>query len=312
MSASLDRNTQDTAPGTQGTAPGTQAPPRRTKRYTEDKVPLGTVIGRMVVGLIVLAVFILPYLIMVFGSVKTKSQIRSVDPTYFPQEWHWENFVSMWSTPETPLAQNMISTVIISVCATLLVLVVALPAAYYTARFRFPGRMVFMFLVIVTQMLQPAVLTSGLFRQFSILGLGDTWAAMILVNAAFNLSFATWIMHSFFAGIPKEIDEAARLDGASQLAVLFRINLPLVWPGIVTAIVFTFVACWNEFAASLVILSTAGNQPISVALTKFVGQYETSWQYVFGVSIVGILPVVLLFMLIEKRLVGGLTTGSVK
>lgn len=95
--------------------------------------------------------------------------------------------------------------------------------------------------------------------------------------------------------------------------MLFRINLPLVWPGIVTAIVFTFVACWNEFAASLVILSTAGgNQPLSVALTKFVGQYETSWQYVFGVSIVAIVPVVVLFMLIEKRLVGGLTAGSVK
>jgi multiple sugar transport system permease protein len=290
----------------------TGQPPRRRKRYTADKVPMGTIIGRMIVGLIVFAVFVLPYLIMFFGSVKTKSQIRSVDPTYFPQEWHWENFVDMWSTSETPLVQNMISTVVIAVCATLLVLLVALPAAYYTARFKFPGRMVFMFLVIVTQMLQPAVLTSGLFRQFSMLGLGDTWAAMIFVNAAFNLSFATWIMHSFFAGIPKEIDEAARLDGAGQLSVLFRINLPLVWPGIVTAIIFTFVACWNEFAASLVILSTAGNQPISVALTKFVGQYETSWQYVFGVSIVGILPVVILFMLIEKRLVGGLTAGSVK
>ena len=116
------------------------------------------------------------------------------------------------------------------------------------------------------------------------------------INAAFNLSFAVWIMHSFFAGVPKEIDEAAQIDGAGRLAVLFRINLPLVWPGIVTAIVFTFVACWNEFAASLVILSTAGNQPLSVALTKFVGQYETSWQYVFGISIVAIIPVVVLFM----------------
>jgi multiple sugar transport system permease protein len=189
---------------------------------------------------------------------------------------------------------------------------VALPAAYYTARFRFPGRMVFLFLVIVVQMLQPAVLTSGLFRQFITLGLQDTLLAMILINAAFNLAFAVWIMHSFFAGVPREIDEAAQIDGAGRLAVLFRINLPLVWPGIVTAIVFTFVACWNEFAASLVILSSAGNQPLSVALTKFVGQYETSWHYVFGVSIVAIIPVVILFMLIEKRLVGGLTAGSVK
>ncbi|QGH70872.1 ABC transporter permease subunit [Pseudactinotalea sp. HY158] len=266
----------------------------------------------MSAGLIVLGVFILPYTIMFFGSVKTKSQIRSVDPTYFPLEWHWENYITMWSTPETPLPQNLISTIVISVFATLLVLGVALPAAYYTARFRFPGRMVFLFLVIVTQMVQPAVLSSGLFRQFVTLGLIDTWVAMIFVNAAFNLSFAVWIMHSFFAGVPKEIDEAAQIDGAGRLTVLFRIQLPLVWPGIVTAIVFVFVASWNEFAASLIVLTTAGNQPLSVALTKFVGQYETSWQYVFGVSVVAIIPVAILFMIIEKRLVGGLTAGSIK
>lgn len=299
------------------TAPAfeTIAPPSasaRKRRYTEDQVPLRKVIVRMIAGFVVLAIFVLPYTIMFFGSVKTKAQIRSVDPTYFPQEWHWENYINMWSTPETPLPQNLISTIVISVFATLLVLLVAMPAAYYTARFKFPFRMVFLFLVIVTQMLQPAVLTSGLFRQFLAFDMIDTWAAMIFINAAFNLSFAVWIMHSFFAGIPKEVDEAAQIDGAGRLRVLFTISLPLVWPGIVTAIVFTFVACWNEFAASLVILSTAGNQPLSVALTKFVGQYETSWQYVFGVSIVAIVPVVILFMIIEKRLVGGLTAGSVK
>jgi multiple sugar transport system permease protein len=299
-----------TAPAFEAIAP--PAASARRRRYTEDQVPIGQLLLRMLAGLIVLVVFVLPYTIMFFGSVKTKAQIRSVDPTYLPTEWHWENYVNMWSTPETPLPQNLISTIVISVFATLLVLGVALPAAYYTARFRFPGRFVFLFLVIVTQMLQPAVLTSGLFRQFVAFGMIDTWAAMILVNAAFNLSFAVWIMHSFFAGVPKEIDEAAQIDGAGRLTVLFRIQLPLVWPGIVTAIVFTFVACWNEFAASLVILSTAGNQPLSVALTKFVGQYETSWHYVFGVSIVAIIPVVVLFMIIEKRLVGGLTAGSVK
>lgn len=300
------------APPAPASEPIARPASRRRRRYTEDQVGLGRVLLRMLAGLIVLAIFVLPYTIMFFGSVKTKAQIRSVDPTYFPVEWHWENYLTMWSTPETPLVQNLISTIVISVFGTLLVLAVALPAAYYTARFRFPGRLVFLFLVIVTQMLQPAVLTSGLFRQFVGWGIVDTWAAMILVNAAFNLSFAVWIMHSFFAGIPREVDEAAQIDGAGRLTVLFRINLPLVWPGIVTAIVFTFVACWNEFAASLVILSTAGNQPLSVALTKFVGQYETSWQYVFGVSIVAIVPVIVLFMLIEKRLVGGLTAGSVK
>lgn len=284
----------------------------KRRKYTEDRVSGGRVALRMVAGLIVAVFFIAPYTIMFFGSVKTKPQIRSVNPTLLPTEWHWENYVSMWSTPETPLLQNLISTIVIAVGATVLIILVSLPAAYYTARFRFPGRMVFLFLVIVTQMLQPAVLTSGLFKEFVAFGIIDTWLAMILVNAAFNLSFATWIMHSFFAGIPKEVDEAAQIDGAGRMQVLFKVNIPLVWPGIVTAIVFAFVAAWNEFAASLVIMQTAGNQPMSVALTKFVGQYETSWHYVFGVSIVAIVPVILLFMLIEKRLVGGLTAGSVK
>ena len=284
----------------------------RRRRYTVDQVGLGRVVLRMLGGLAVLVVFVLPYTIMFFGSVKTKAQIRSVEPTYFPTEWHWENYLTMWSTPETPLVQNLVSTIVIASCATVLALAVAIPAAYYTARFRFPGRFAFLALVITTQMLQPAVLTSGLFRQFGALGMLDTWGAMILVNAGFNLAFTVWILHSFFAAIPREIDEAAQLDGAGRIAVLLRVNLPLVWPGLVTAIVFTFVAAWNEFAASLVILSTAGNQPLSVALTKFVGQYETSWQYVFGVSIVAIVPVVVLFMLIEKRLVGGLASGGVK
>ncbi|SDT63497.1 carbohydrate ABC transporter membrane protein 2, CUT1 family [Jiangella sp. DSM 45060] len=263
-------------------------------------------------GALIALVFVLPYLIMLIGSFKSRSEILRVPPTFLPEEWLPSNYVDMWSTPETPLPYNLVSTIVISVCATLLVLVVAAPAAYYTARYRFPGRLVFLLLVLVTQMLQPTVLATGLFRQFVTLGINDTWLAMILVNSAFNLSFAVWIMHSFFAAIPRELDEAAALDGASRLQILRRVTMPLVWPGVVTAIIFTFVACWNEFAASLVILTTAENQPLSVALTKFVGQYESAWQYVFGVSIVGIVPVVVLFALIEKRLVAGLTAGAVK
>lgn len=263
-------------------------------------------------GAVVAFVFLLPYLIMLVGSFKTRPEILKVPPTYIPTEWHPENYVSMWSTPETPLPFNLVSTVVISLAATIVVLVVALPAAYYTARNNFPGRMVFLLLVLITQMLQPTVLATGLFREFLTLGINDTWLAMILVNAAFNLSFALWMMHSFFASVPEEIEEAAALDGAGRLTTLRTVTLPLVWPGIVTAIIFTFVACWNEFAASLVILTTAENQPLSVALTKFVGQYATSWQYVFGVSIVGIIPVVILFAIIERRLVAGLTAGGVK
>ncbi|GMA86962.1 ABC transporter permease [Angustibacter aerolatus] len=297
--------TTTTAPAPQVPADRVTSPRRRPRGRARRRWPL-TVVGA-VVGLLFLA----PYLVMLVGSFKSRAEILGVPPTYLPRR-HPGNYLSMWSTPETPLPYNLVSTLVIAITATLLVLGVALPAAYYTARHRFPGRLAFLVLVLSTQMLQPTVLAAGLFREFVVIGIDDTWAAMILVNAAFNLSFAVWIMHSFFAGVPKEIEEAATLDGASRLQTLRRVTLPLVWPGVVTAIIFTFVACWNEFAASLVILTTDANQPLSVALTKFVGQYDSAWQYVFGVSVVGIVPVVVLFALIERRLVAGLTAGGVK
>ncbi|WP_327094133.1 carbohydrate ABC transporter permease [Nocardia vinacea] len=264
------------------------------------------------VGVVLAVIFLTPFVVMVLGSLKSRAEILRIPPTYLPETWHPDNYSTMWDTPETPLPYNLVSTIIISVCATLLVLVVAIPAAYYTARHKFPGRAVFLALVLVTQMLQPTVLVTGLIREFFTLGINDTWLAMILVNAAFNLSFAVWILHSFFAAIPVEIEEAAQLDGLSRWQILVRVSLPLVWPGIVTATIFVVVACWNEFAASLVVLTTPENQPLSVALTKFVGQYDTAWQYVFSISTVGIVPVVILFAFIEKRLVAGLTAGSVK
>ncbi|WP_433659989.1 carbohydrate ABC transporter permease [Nocardia sp. CA-128927] len=264
------------------------------------------------VGVVLAALFLLPFIVMVLGSLKSRAEILRIPPTYLPESWHPDNYATMWDTPETPLPFNLASTVIISVFATVLVLLVAIPAAYYTARHKFPGRAVFLGLVLVTQMLQPTVLVTGLIREFFAVGINDTWLAMILVNAAFNLSFAVWILHSFFASIPVEIEEAAMLDGLSRWQILVRVSLPLVWPGIVTATIFVIVSCWNEFAASLVVLTTPENQPLSVALTKFVGQYDTSWQYVFAISTVGIIPVVILFAFIEKRLVAGLTAGSVK
>ncbi|UPK76273.1 carbohydrate ABC transporter permease [Nocardioidaceae bacterium SCSIO 66511] len=268
--------------------------------------------GLTAIGVVLAVVFLVPYIVMVVGSFKSRPEVLRVPATYLPEEWHPENYVDMWSTPETPLPFNLVSTIVITLCATLLVLAVAVPAAYHTARRRFPGRMAFLLLVLATQMLQPTVLAAGLLREFLEFGIQDTWLAMILVNGAFNLSFAVWILHSFFSSVPEEIEEAAALDGLNRLQILRRITLPLVWPGIVTATIFTVVACWNEFAASLVILTTDENQPLSVALTKFVGQYETAWQYVFGISIVSIVPVVILFALIERRLIAGLTAGSVK
>ena len=288
-------------------AVGPRRPQRRLSRRST-----GHVVLRCVAGLVIALVFLFPYVIMLLGSLKGRYDVLAVPPRYLPQDWHPENYITMWSASQTPLLQNLISTLVIATGATLLMFVVCIPASYYTARFRFPGRLVFLFLVIVTQMLQPTLLATGLFQEFGMLNLTDTWLAMILINAAFNLTFAVWIMHSFFASVPPAVNEAAMLDGAGPWATLVKVNLPLVWPGIVTAVIYTFVASANEFSASLVIMSTDTKQPLSVALSKFIGQYDAAWQYLFGVSLVSIVPAVLLFVAIEKYLSGGLTAGSVK
>ena len=119
-------------------------------------------------------------------------------------------------------------------------------------------------------------------------------------------------MQAFFATVPKEIDEAALIDGLGRLQTMFRISLPLVWPGIVTAIVFVFVNTWNEFSAAFILVQQTNLQPLTVSMPRFLGLYIKDWQYLFTVAMIAIVPVVILFSFIEKRLIGGLTAGSVK
>lgn len=256
--------------------------------------------------------FSFPYLLMFVSSLKTREEITKIPPDYFPAVPQFGNYVSVWSSDVVAPGGSLLSTTVISLGATLLVLLIATPAAYYVARFRFPGRLVFLFLVLITQMLQPTVLAVGLYQEFSSWRGYLVWVALILINGAFNLSFAVWIMQAFFASIPKEIDEAALIDGAGRLQAMFKVSLPLVWPGIVTAIVFVFVNTWNEFAAAFVLVQDAGLQPLTVSMPRFLGMYVRDWQYLFTTATVAIVPVVILFALIEKRLIGGLTAGAVK
>lgn len=268
---------------------------------------VATVLGAVAVALF----FSFPYLLMGISSLKTREEITAIPPDYLPATPKFSNYLEVWGSAVAP-GSSLLATIVISVGATLLVLLVATPAAYYVARFRFPGRMAFLFLVLITQMLQPTVLAVGLYQQFSQWRGYLVWVALILINGVFNLSFAVWIMQSFFASIPKEVDEAALIDGLTRLQTMFRVSLPLVWPGIVTAIIFVFVNTWNEFAAAFILVQDTALQPLTVSMPRFLGMYVRDWQYLFTVATVAIVPVIILFALIEKRLIGGLTAGAVK
>ncbi|MEV4523813.1 carbohydrate ABC transporter permease [Micromonospora tulbaghiae] len=277
-------------------------PPRRVKpRPSARKIILA------VIAYAIAALFLLPYLEMVVAAARPSDQLK--DPNYLPSEFDWSNFVSLWTSG---LGANLWISLQVAAGATLVVLLVALPAAYYTARYRFRGRMVFLLLVLVTQMFQPTAMLVGIYREFVALGLNNSVLGLTLVNAGFNLAFATWILNAYISSIPPELEEAATVDGSSRLGALFRITLPLAWPGIVTALIFTFISAWNEFVVALILTSDPDKQPLTVVLDSFLGGYQIEWGQLFAASVVATIPVIILFALIERKVVGGLTAGSVK
>jgi multiple sugar transport system permease protein len=261
-------------------------------------------------GWLLAAALLAPYAVMLLTALKPEAELRVSPPRLLPIEWRPQNF---WTVLRDPEFQSWLTvSLVVAVVSTLLVLVAAVPAAYHTARHRFPGRAAFLFLVLVTQMFAPTALVVGLYREFFELGLINTYTALIAVNAAFNLAFAIWILRAFFASIPREIEEAAAVDGCGSAGTLFRIILPVTMPGIVTAGIFAFIAAWNEYIVALTLMTDASMRPLTVGITSYVTAYVQHWDLLFAASTIAIVPVVVLFALIEPYLVGGLTAGSVK
>ncbi|GAB7184123.1 ABC-type glycerol-3-phosphate transport system permease component [Kitasatospora sp. Ki12] len=253
-------------------------------------------------------VFLLPYLEMVVTALRPADELR--DPSYLPRHFAWSNFVDVWR--DSTLGANLRVTLLVAAGSTVLVLLVALPAAYHTARVRYRGRRLFLLLVLVTQMFQPTSLLVGLYREFYQLSMLNSVWTLILCNAAFNLAFAVWILTAYIGSIPVELEEAAMVDGLGRLGALRRVVLPLALPGVVTALIFTFIAAWNEFVMGLTLTTAPERQPLTVGINGFIGNYTVEWNYLFAGSVVAIVPVVVLFALIERRVVSGLTAGSVK
>jgi multiple sugar transport system permease protein len=280
----------------------------RTKAVAKPKpVSFRKVILTGVAWLVGLA-FVAPYLEMLVTALKPEHELMR--SSYLPTKWEWSNFVDVWRA--APIWQNMKVSLLVAGAATIVTLLCGLPAAYYTARNRFRGRNAFLLLILITQMFAPTALVIGIYREMVALNLTDTLLSLILVNAAFNLPFCVWILHGYFASIPKELEEAAFLDGAGRIKALVRVTLPISTPGVVTAVVYTFIGAWNEYIVALTVTSSPNRQPLTVAIPSFVTQYQEHWQYLFATSLIAIVPVVILFVCIERYLVGGLTAGGVK
>ncbi|TWP36480.1 carbohydrate ABC transporter permease [Leekyejoonella antrihumi] len=290
------------ATGTSGRAQKRARPPRKPRRPLRPRTLFAAVAAYLVA-----IIFIVPYLDMFVTAMRPINELQQ--PNILPHHWTWSNFSTIWSTG---FGASFRVSLEVAAGSTVLVLLVALPAAYYTARKQFRGRSVFLLLVLVTQMFQPPAMLVGIYKEFLSFNLLNTVFSLILVNAGFNLAFAVWILNAYFSSIPVELEDAAMVDGTSRLGALVRITLPLALPGVVTALIFSFIAAWNEFIVALTLNTTPNTQPLTVNINGYIGQYQIDWGHLFAGSVIATVPVIILFAIIEGKVVSGLTAGSVK
>ena len=267
--------------------------------------------GSLYCFIIVLCIVILyPYYVMFITGLRS---IVETNDMYFlhmlPVKWVWSNFRDI---VQRGVLRYLGNSLLLSSGATLIGLICGIPAAYAMARMKFRGKKAFLGFVIMSQMFSPVVLLVGIARLMSALKLNDTVAGLMLINAAFNQAFAIWLLRGTFVSISSEMEQAACIDGCTVFGALTRVLLPMAAPGIVTTLIFVFINAWNEYTISTVLISTSSRKPITVGITQFSSFNMIEWQYLFASALLATIPVVILFLCIEKHLVTGLTSGGVK
>ncbi len=251
-----------------------------------------------------------PYFAMLCTALKSRSEIFSPNGTVLPITALWSNFIDIWS--RAPMAKYMLNSILIAGGSTVIAMLCGIPAAYALARMKFKGQTAFLGFVIVSQMFAPVVLLIGIYQVMQRLGMTDSIWGLIFINAAFNQAFTIWLLRGTFMGISSDMEQAATIDGCNRIQAMLKVLLPVAAPGIVTTLIFIFINAWNEYTVALCLIQTDTLKPLTVGINTFNGYNIIEWQYLFAASIFAIIPVVILFMCIEKNLVSGLASGGVK
>ena len=263
----------------------------------------------LVVSLI--CIFILyPYFVMFCTALKSREEIFSMNGTILPIKALWTNFTDIWG--RAPMGKYMFNSILIACGSSLIAMACGIPAAYALARMKFKGDTAFLGFIIVSQMFAPVVLLIGIYKVMSTLHMSNSIIGLIFINAAFNQAFTIWLLRGTFMSISEEMEQAAKIDGCNRMQSMFKILLPMAAPGIVTTLIFIFINAWNEYTVALCLISTDTLKPLTVGINIFNGYNIIEWQYLFAASIFAIIPVVIMFMSIEKNLTSGLTAGGVK
>jgi trehalose/maltose transport system permease protein len=262
----------------------------------------------LVAAIILYAVF--PFYYAIVTSLKAGSQLFSIE--YFPMTWNWDNYVSVFR--EQPFAYNLLNSVLVSFAVVALSLFFGVTAAFALGRVQFRGRGLLLMTVLGVSMFPQVAVLSGMFELIRGFGLYNNLLGLVISYMIFTLPFTVWVLTTFMRDLPKELEEAAIMDGANPWEIIVKVFMPLMWPALVTTGLLAFIAAWNEFlfALTFTLTNTQRTVPVAIALISGASQYELPWGNIMAASVIVTLPVVVLVLIFQRRIVSGLTAGAVK
>ncbi len=258
---------------------------------------------------IVLFETLYPLLWVLSGSLKTKEEVIS-NVWGLPISLQFSNYAEAWRI--AGMGSRIFNSVIVTSLALALILLVATPAAYAISRLRFRGRNALMVFIVAAMLVPPQVMAIPLFMTARDLGLVNSRIGVAIIHAASNLPLSIFILRSFFLTLPMELEDAARIDGANRLQILTKVMLPLVRPGIALVTIFGFIEVWNDFFLAFLLLRDPSVQTIPLGLVAFFQQYGSMWNLYFAALTLTTLPVIVVFIAMQKQFIAGLTAGAVK
>ena len=260
---------------------------------------------------IIIAIMISPIIIMVSVAFKSYEEVTKWPPKFLPEVLNFDNFIAVWSG-DSSIKIPFINSLIVSISAMILTVILGVLAAYAVSRFKFKGRKFFLFLVIVTQMFSPVILIGPMYKIMTELNLLNTYLALIIPNTAFCLPMTVWLLYGYFEGVSKELEEAAMVDGCTRFQAISKVLVPVLAPGVITAALFAFIMTWNDLLFAQTFITKTEMRTLSVALTSYKSIFQTYWHKMMAASLFSVMPVFILFICIQKYLVKGLASGALK
>lgn len=257
-----------------------------------------------------LGVVVLPYVWMLVTSLKSPNELYVFPVRYWPAHPTLAGFAQLFES--TPFARYMLNSSVVATGTCAIALTAATAASYALSRLPMRGKRVLLFVFLATQLFPAILLVIPLFVIMRSLHLLNTYGALILADAAFAVPFSTWLMTGFFNALPRELDEAATVDGCGRWQAFRYILLPLVAPGFAAAGTYIFLYSWNEFIYALTFTADVSSRTIPVGLQTFMGEFIIRWDLLMAGGVITAVPVIVMFMFVQRELIAGLTAGAVK